>query len=99
MASKLSLLPKEDIQKIILANLGFNGAKKQFILDVTKAIDQLRDIDVHHMKPKFSEIYCKLVMPEHMLDRDIHEEEIKEDSDPSQVPEPENLVIIDLVIR
>lgn len=35
------------------------------------------------MKPKFSEIYCKLVMPEHMLDRDIHEEEIKEDSDPS----------------
>lgn len=39
MTSKLSLLPKEDIQKIILANLGFNGSKKQFILDVTKAID------------------------------------------------------------
>ena len=75
-------MPKEEVEKVLLSNISFNGKKKSLILDVTKAIDLMRDYDINHMKPKYSEIYCKLVMPEFMLDRDYHEEELKEEEEP-----------------
>jgi hypothetical protein len=75
-------MPKEEVERVLLSNLIFNGYKKSLILDVTKAIDMMRDYDINHMKPKYSEIYCKLIMPQYMLDRDFYEEEIKSEDQP-----------------
>jgi hypothetical protein len=57
-------MPKEEIERIILSNLGFDGKRKRFTVDIIRAIDMIRDFDIHHTKPKFSNVYCKLVMPE-----------------------------------
>lgn len=43
LLAKLVFMPKEDIERIILSNLEFDGKKKRFILDITKAIDMMRD--------------------------------------------------------
>ena len=62
---------------------------------MTKAIDMMRDYDINHIKPKFSEIQCKMVMPEYMLERDYHDNESKEDEE----LEPQSVVIIDIIIK
>lgn len=74
-------MPKEEVERVLLSNLNFNGLKKALFLDVTKTIDMMRDYDINHMKPKFSLIECKLVIPDYMLDKDFHDEELKGDED------------------
>jgi hypothetical protein len=48
---------------------------------MTKTIDMMRDYDINHTKPKYSEIKCKMIMPEYMLDRDYHDEAKSEEED------------------
>ena len=97
ITSKLFLMPKEEVERVLLSNLNFNGQKKSLILDVTKTIDMMRDYDINHMKPKFSEIKCKLVIPDYMLNKDVHDEETKQEEE--ETANARDVVIIDITIR
>lgn len=69
--SKLVFFSREQIELILLRNLTFNGKKKALQIDMEKSFAQLRDCDVNHTKQKFTEIRCKLIIPETMLDADL----------------------------
>jgi hypothetical protein len=73
------------------------------LVDIGKAVEMLRDTDVHHMKKKFSQIYCKLIITEKMLDKDYtdEEEEFKEGLDFSSKAdqEPQKAITIDITIK
>ena len=99
ITSKLFLMPKEEVERVLLSNLNFNGSKKALILDVTKAIDMMRDYDINHMKPKFSEIKCKLIIPDFMLEQDIHEEFKAEEEQEGNFDDARDIIIIDITIR
>ena len=92
-------MPKEEVERVLLSNLNFNGSKKALILDVTKAIDMMRDYDINHMKPKFSEIKCKLIIPDFMLEQDIHEEFKAEEEQEGNFDDARDIIIIDITIR
>lgn len=46
MASKLAFMQREDIERVILRHLEFDGKKKEFSLNIDIAIDELRMIDL-----------------------------------------------------
>jgi hypothetical protein len=74
-------LSKEEVEKNLLRNMSFNGAKKSIVMDSVKLITTLRDTDVHNTKRCFTEVRCKLIVPEVMIDTDCTEEEEKEEDD------------------
>jgi hypothetical protein len=73
LTSKLVFLSEDHVEKILLKNLSFNGAKKELIVNKEKALEMLRDCDVNSTKRKITEIKCKLVIPQTMLDMNIEE--------------------------
>lgn len=54
--------------------MSFNGKEKSIVLNNSKTIDTLRDTDIHYTKKVFTEIKCKLIIPEYMLDLDLTED-------------------------
>ncbi|CDW77078.1 UNKNOWN [Stylonychia lemnae] len=71
--AKLVFLSKEQIEKVIIRHLSFNGEKKSLFLDRSKVIENLRDVDINHTKRKFSQIKSKLVIPQAMFEEDFTE--------------------------
>jgi len=69
--SKLAFIPKEQVERILMRNLTFNGKHKRLQIDREKCLEMLRDVDVHSSRKKFTEIRSKLIIPETMLDSDI----------------------------
>jgi hypothetical protein len=63
IAAKLVFLSREEIERIIIRNLSFNGEQKSLILDRQKVIENLRDCDINHTKRKCAQIKSKLVIP------------------------------------
>jgi hypothetical protein len=78
MACKLAFMQRDEIERVLLRHLEFDGKKKEFTLDIDVAIDELRMIDLTQSKFKFSQIYSQMIVPEWMLSS--NEEEKDEDS-------------------
>ena len=72
-ASKMFFLPKEEIERLVVRNLSFNGKHKSLWMNRTKVIEQLRDTDINHTKKKLSIIKSTLIIPQSMFDDDFTE--------------------------
>lgn len=94
MASKLAFMQREDIERVVLRHLEFDGKKKEFSLNIDVTIDELRMIDLTQSKYKYSQIYSQMIIPEWMLDS--NEEGKQEESEEGL---KSNLVTIDIVIK
>jgi hypothetical protein len=46
MGSKLAFMQRDEIERVILKHLEFDGKKKEFTLESSVAIDELRMIDL-----------------------------------------------------
>lgn len=62
--SKLVFLPQEDVERVILKNLTYDWEKAQLQVDMSGVIDMIRDININHTKPKFTEVKCKMLVPQ-----------------------------------
>lgn len=66
--SKLAFMAREDVERILLKNLHYVPEKRELVIDNQNLLEMVREADVHHTRVKFTEIYCKLMLPSSMLD-------------------------------
>lgn len=81
MTSKLVFLSKEEIERILIRNLSYNGKDKKLWIDRLKITELLRDCDINHTKRKFSQILSTMIIPKNMLINDFTESEHRESED------------------
>lgn len=84
ISSKLAFLARENVDRIIMQNLSFDGARKAFQMKLTDLLSMTRNSDVSFMKSRFYELKSKMIIPEIMLEESFTMEEIKEISDIKQ---------------
>jgi hypothetical protein len=97
MASKLAFMQREDIERVILRHLEFDGKKKEFSLNIDIAIDELRMIDLTQTKYKYSQLYSQMLVPEWMLHSN-EEGKMEEEQEGEEAPKKQ-LVTIDITIK
>lgn len=54
-----------------------------------------RNVDVNYMKTKYSELYCKMIIPENMFEQEFPLEDLKEIEEFKE----QNKVTINIVIK
>jgi hypothetical protein len=62
-------MAREDVERILLKNLAYLPDKRELVIDNKQnLLEMVRETDVHHTRVKFTEIYCKLMIPSYMIE-------------------------------